>query len=284
MDNIITKLYGGLGNQMFQYAAGRALSLRNNSALKLDLSWFANVCRNITRPFLLRVFDIDIVEASPEEISKFVPSMLRKILRFYNHKTYIKENQFSFNKNTLNLNGNFYLDGYWQSEKYFKDFENIIRKDFTLKNIGNETQRISNTIKNTKNSLSIHIRRGDYIKNPRVNNYHGVCSMEYYKDAIGCVKNKVGDVGLFIFSDDIEWAKEQELFSGATFISSTKIKDYEEMFLMSLCKHNIIANSSFSWWGAWLNNNPNKIIIAPQKWFNVSKDTSDLIPENWIRM
>jgi len=281
---VIVKLYGGLGNQMFQYAVGRTLSLKNKDVLKFDLSWFDDTGDDINRPFKLSVFNIDINEADKERVNKIVPGRIRRILGLYDHKEYIKEKHFNFDEDVINLKGGVYLDGYWQSWKYFSDVEDVIKEDFTLKNgFGEESNKIADIIKNN-NSVSLHVRRGDYVQNVKTNAYHGTCSMEYYKKAIEYIKNKVGDIKLFIFSDDIAWAKEQELFKGSVFVSRSEIKDYEEMILMSLCEHNIVANSSFSWWGAWLNRNNNKIVIAPKRWFNIPKDTSDLIPNDWVRV
>lgn len=283
---IIVKLHGGLGNQMFQYAVGRALSLKNNDFLKMDLFWFGNVGDDIERPFKLNVFNVDIVEASDVEVKNIVPNKIFKKLGLYNHKKYIKEKHFHFDPEIIKLRGNVYLDGYWQSEKYFKDVKNVIRKDFELKNsLSDKAQASVDLIRRSiDNPISLHIRRGDYTQNPKTKAYHGLCSLDYYRKAIEYIKNKIGNIKLFVFSDDIKWAKEQELFNGAIFVSAPEIKDYEEMYLMSLCEHNIIANSSFSWWGAWLNKNQNKIVVAPKKWFNVPKDTSDLIPGDWIRI
>ncbi len=281
---IIVKIHAGLGNQMFQYSLGRALSLRSKDELKFDLSWFNDTGDDINRPFKLDIFDIDIKEADENKVKNIVPGKWKRLLGLYDHKKYIKEKHFNFDEDVINLKGDVYLDGYWQSWKYFSDFEDVIRKDLILKDgFGAEAEKISNIIKDN-NSVSLHVRRGDYVQNLKTNAYHGTCSMEYYKKAIEYIKNKVGDMKLFIFSDDIEWAKEQELFKGATFVSHPGIKDYEEIMLMSLCKYNIVANSSFSWWGAWLNSNNNKIVVAPSKWFNVPKDTSDLIPDNWVRV
>ncbi len=283
---IIVKLYGGLGNQMFQYAAGRALSLRNLDTLKLDLSWFKNVGNDAERPFRLNVFDIKVDEVSEAEIKNFIPkNKLFRILGLYDHRKYIKERHFDFDPNLLNLEGDVYLDGYWQSEKYFQDFAHQIREDFRLKlPLSVAAQEMKERICRVENSVAVHIRRGDYVRNPKTFLYHGVCPLEYYEKALSYLRRKVGDVTLFVFSDEIEWAKGQKLFENAIFVSSPELQDYEEMYLMSLCRHNVIANSSFSWWGAWLNRNENKIVVAPKRWFNVTKDTSNLIPRDWIRV
>jgi len=180
-----------------------------------------------------------------------------------------------------------YLEGYWGSEKYFKDIENIIRKEFTLKDKPDAiNQKMISRIKNC-DSVSIHIRRGDYIFDEKTNKYHGVCNLDYYLKAIALVAKKVKKPYFFIFSDDIRWAKQNLHLKFPCVYVNHNIgkKDYEDLRLMSNCCHNIIANSSFSWWGAWLNKNKDKIVIAPKKWFtDKSINTKDLIPKQWLKI
>ena len=280
---IIVKLSGGLGNQMFQYAASRSLALRNNDILKFDLSWFKNL-GDTNRYFKLYVFNIiNIAEATEEEIRNLKPTRLLRFLKLYNQQMYFKEKYFNFDPEILKLKGDIYLDGYWQSEKYFKDFDSVIRQEFNLKNpISVEAQNISLKII-SDNSVSIHVRRGDYVSSPKTFAYHGVCSLPYYKQAIDIMKGKLKNPVFYIFSDDMQWVKEKLKIDGdIVYVSRLEIKDYEEMILMSQCKNNIIANSSFSWWAGWLNKDHQKIVIAPQKWFNLQKNIKDLIPEKWI--
>lgn len=279
---IIIHLSGGLGNQMFQYAVGRAFSMRNKDVVKLDCSWFeSHHMTDTDRPYKLDIFSLEAERATDQEIKALKPSIVLRKIGW--GKYYHKEKTFEFDPNVMLLQGDIYLDGYWQSEKYFKDFENVIRKDFSLKHpLSRIAQRIEEEIRNTSGAVSLHIRRGDYVSSAKTNAFHGTCSLEYYGKAINYIKNRVGNGMLFVFSDDIEWAKEQELFEGATFVSSPEIKDYEEMVLMSKCNHHITANSSFSWWGAWLNPSQEKIVVAPKQWFwQGNNNTKDLIPENW---
>ena len=206
-------------------------------------------------------------------------------LLYTNDSIYVSEKSSYLNKKTLkNNNQNIYLDGYWQNEKYFNDIEKVILKEFTLKNeFLIKNKKLKETIKNT-NSISIHIRRSDYIKNKKTNEIHGVCTTDYYQKAIKKIIENNNNIHIFVFSDDILWAKNNLKFNfPISFIVGNK--DYEDLILMSLCKHNIIANSSFSWWGAWLNKNPKKIVIAPQRWFNnLNKNKQNPIPQKWIRM
>lgn len=140
-------------------------------------------------------------------------------------------------------------------------------------------------INSTTQSVCIHIRRGDYVENPHTNQVHGILPVEYYAKAIQMIRDSLNSPSFFIFSDDPKWLREQAIFKGMNIISNTKNKDWEEMYLMSQCSHHIIANSSFSWWGAWLAENPDQIVIAPKKWFNdESFERTDKIPDDWIRI
>lgn len=298
---IIVKLNGGLGNQMFQYALGRHLAEKNSTLLKLNLTDFE---KYKLRKFGLHCFDIWDHIASKEEIetfrknnsrlSKFV-SKTRKRLSFsfnstcdfYQDTIVLKEKQFSFDASVLEVKGNIYLDGYWQSEKYFSAIRDILLKEFAIKYEQNfKNKELTKLISNTE-SVSIHFRRGDYAHNPETNQYHGLCTFDYYQKAVNIIVQKFPNCHFFIFSDDHTWVNENfKLSYPVTMVDhNDDITNYEDLRLMSFCKHNIIANSSFSWWGAWLNINPDKIVIAPGKWFNNEKiDIKDLIPEGWIRI
>jgi len=274
---IIIQLKGGLGNQMFQYAMGRRVAHANNTDLKLDISWFNNIGVNYTpRKYSLQPFNIIENFASINEIKALKRGRIHNLT-----KRILTKERFS---------NNVYLSGYWQNEKYFKDIEDIIRKEFTLKKpIRNKYIDLINHT----NSVSLHIRRGDYVINPEYRKTLGACPLSYYHKAIRNILNFVTHPHFFIFSDDIKWAKNNLKFKHpVTFVSNKEqylLKntntDYEDLILMSKCKHNIIANSSFSWWGAWLNSNPDKIVIAPKKWFNdLSLTNKDLIPELWMKI
>ncbi|MCK5285791.1 MAG: alpha-1,2-fucosyltransferase [Candidatus Pacebacteria bacterium] len=285
---IITKLQGGLGNQMFQYAVGRFLVEKNKTTLKLDLSFYNKKQNGLQRNYSLNCFNIIKNIAKDDEINKLKKYKWEKGIKnfihnlfFANKAIYIKEEQFNFNEKSINTSSNIYLDGYWQNEKYFKDIKNILYDEFTLNNESQvKNTKLEEEIKNS-NSVSLHIRRTDYlIKSHK----YEICNLEYYKKAIDKIALTNKNIKIFIFSDDISWSKNNlKTNFPTTFISNNK--DYEDLILMSLCKHNIIANSSFSWWGAWLNKNPNKIIITPKKWLNNStKNTKGLIPKSWIKM
>lgn len=293
---IIVKLMGGLGNQMFQYAVARALSIKNNTNLLLDVSFYENQIGVTERKFELDVFNIKAEIPAITEIKKiykkyFEKSIRNKILFFLNpDKAGLIYNDTSFNFDLCIYQAeykNIYLNGYFQSEKYFKDIKDIIQRDFTLINtISNKSEQVLKKIKKLE-SVSIHLRRGDYVNDFKTNQVHGVCSLDYYENAINYINRNNKNICYFVFSDDIEWTKANLKIDGdVEFVDSNDPdKNYEDMFLMSQCKHNIIANSSFSWWGAWLNQNPDKIVIVPKKWFNDSnRNIQDLIPETWIKI
>lgn len=245
-------LKGGLGNQMFQYAYGRKLEL-SGKKIAFDISFFYGnkSGKDTERVFGLNHFNL-------ETKAQFLKKNKENLFEIICHKI----------QNKIWANNSFY-----QSEKYFKEIDLQIRKEFTLKNpLSQNAEKILEQIKNNQNSISIHIRRGDYVNNPETNKYHGTCSLEYYEKAINLIKEKNSPQtpnqmpNFYIFTDDPKWAKENLKIENAVFVSDFNLEDYEEMFLMSKCKHNIIANSTFSWWGAWLNEKPDKIVIAPKKW------------------
>lgn len=290
---IIVKIIGGLGNQLFQYALGKHLALLNNTELKLDITGFDEYKLHA---YSLGHFNVAENFATEKEIRKFKKYQRRPGRWWFlynrliaNEHKYVQEKQFHFDPQILEIRGDAYLDGYWQTEKYFKDIEDIIRKEVTVKSPlqGKDTD-IAREIEAT-NSIMVHIRRGDYVSNPQANEYHGTCGLDYYRKAIAIIAEKVGTPHIFVFSDDHEWVKNNIVLGyPTTYVDHNNAdKNYEDLRLMSLCKHHIIANSSFSWWGAWLSQNPHKIVVGPSRWFNNPKkkaNTSDVLPEGWISL
>lgn len=272
---IIVKITGGLGNQMFQYAVGRNLAYINDTELKLDIKTY-DVYKN--RMFNLDNLSIKASIASEEEINRLrmKDDLLSKIflkvcnvVNFQGNHTYVKEKQDYFDPSILEISGDAYLEGFWQTEKYFVGISDILRTEFTAKKpLKGVNKEISKSIRET-NSISVHLRRGDYVSNPIINTKFGTCSIEYYQKAISKIIKITNDPHFFVFSDDMEWTKENlKLNHPVTYVEHNSSEHpYEDLRLMSLCKHNIIANSSFSWWGAWLNDNRQKVVIAPRKWF-----------------
>ncbi len=272
---------GGLGNQMFQYAFYRTLEFSGKEVC-LDISEFTGYDLHngfeLKRIFNLNPRFIDTKTAMRVK-SNFFLKALRK-LRVYSYL--IEQTDFGYADYYLGYRLPHFFKGYWQSEKYFSKIQDQIRKDFSFKELDQVNQEYANKI-NQSQSVSIHVRRGDYAKHPL---HGGICTKEYYLQAVKFILDTVDNPQFFVFSDDINWCKENLAIKDASFINGNNGENsYKDMQLMSLCKHNIIANSSFSWWGAWLNPNPTKMIIAPKKWFNDPKiNIKDLLPEQWIRL
>ena len=275
------KLWGGLGNQMFQYALGRSLALKNRTYLQLDLSEYQDkneAADYISRNFELDLFNVNYITESKENF------IVTKILNYTSPVKYVQENGYVYDPSVLEKKGRLYLYGYWQCENYFKSIEDTIREDFTFKKQPNaaNTQYLNQIAK--VNAVSIHFRRGDYVTVQTAVNFNGICTVDYYKNAIAQIKSKVENPHFFVFSDDLSWVKENIDFKDPhTYVDGNSGEySYEDMRLMAACKHNIIANSTFSWWGAWLNHNKDKVVVAPQNWFKTEK--TDIIPDNWIKI
>ena len=286
---IIVRVTGGLGNQMFQYAMYKSLE-KKGKLVKLDSKSFYETKKEHNGYELERIFDIKPNKPTKEDLEKFDEnniSTLFKIKRklFGDKKFVYDTKEYVFNKDVYKLK-NSYLNGYWQSIKYFEGIENDIKKDFQFKNqLDNKNLEILNEIENS-NSISIHIRRGDYMSHENYNMYGCIATPTYYKKAIKVIEEKVENPTFFVFSNDMDWVKKNIQINSRVFYIDINSGNgsYKDMQLMSNCKHNIIANSSFSWWGAWLNENKNKIVIAPKKWINredVDSDKIELFCEGW---
>ena len=285
---LIVKFNGGLGNQMFQWAFGRAVEKKTGLKTIFDMSFFK---KNYSRPFELNVFNAN-VEGVEDFLTKLKIELIWKLRKKLAGKKFMgtvvySEHSFEYDKNALKQEAGTFFEGFFQSEKYFKEVEQDLREDFGFKVLPDEqNQQTIEKIQST-NSVSLHIRRGDYVQKKRYQNVYATCSLDYYKRGVELIAEKHENPTLFIFSDDIEWVKENlKLPYESVYVShNTGAKSFEDMRLMSLCRHNVIANSSFSWWAAWLNNNKEKIVIAPQRWFKDEKIVqTDVIPENWIRI
>lgn len=290
---VVSNILGGIGNQMFQYAAGRALASKLRVPLMLDVSGFQGY--QLHNGFeLSNVFEDTTPLANKSDLFALMGwqsnIIIRKILlrpqfSALRNRRFIVEPHFHYWPDFEKISASAYLTGYWQSERYFKSIESTIRNDFTFKlPMSAENKKIADKISQC-NAISLHIRRGDYIKNATTLAIHGVCSLDYYYAAIKYIDEKVMQPTFFIFSDDMSWVKNNFLLNHpCEYININHgTESYNDMRLMSLCAHNIIANSSFSWWGAWLNKSKSKIVIYPKKWFqDATKNTKDLHPENWI--
>ena len=287
-DSVIIKLNGGLGNQMFQWALARMIQVTKGIDISLDMSYFG---KRYARAYELNIFKMqpEFVENS---ITKFKLSLIWALRKSMNGKKFLgytlySEKQFNFEERINEIDPNTYIEGFFQSELYFKDIENKLREDFQFTApLSGKNKEIIDEIA-SKDSISVHIRRGDYVQKERYKNLYANCGLDYYKRAVDYIAKSCNKPVLLVFSDDIEWVKENlKLDYPCIFVShNTGAQSYEDMRLMSLCTHNIIANSSFSWWGAWLNNNHNKIVVAPKKWFNDDEIIqTDVIPKTWIQL
>lgn len=283
---IAIELIGGLGNQMFQYAAAKALALHRNEDILIDKRLFASY---ELHNYSLNHFNIKALFL--EEKIVFNPSFSNRVKAVISGKKIFKkyqEDDLSYDESFFKIpHRNIYLKGYFQSEKYFIRYEDQIRKEFEITApLKQQTFDMLNVI-GSVNSVSLHIRRGDYVTNSEANAVHGTCDLNYYHRAIDSINKKIEDAVFFIFSDDIDWAKQNLKTINKTYFVdfNDASTNYEDIKLMSNCKHNIIANSSFSWWGAWLNRNKGKIVIAPKKWFNTDAHNSkDILPESWLKI
>ncbi|MCK5825183.1 MAG: alpha-1,2-fucosyltransferase [Ichthyobacteriaceae bacterium] len=281
---LYVNLYGGIGNQMFQYALVRSISVINKIDFRLDTSSFNN---DILRKNSLLHFNIEenIFEDN-KEIKHPNNKITEKLYYLFDKygfpvNDFIKEKEeYVFCSDILNYKKG-HLDGYWQSYKYFENIRVELLHDFKLKiGFNSDNKKIFNDIE-TSNSVSVHIRRGDYLKYNKYNTF----GMEYYETAFELIDMKIENPKYFVFSDDISWAKDNLKLNNVVFVDvNSGDEGYNDLILMSNCKHNIIANSSFSWWGAWLNNNLNKFVVTPKKWINGYENFNDLIPETWISL
>lgn len=291
---IITQLNGGLGNQMFQYALAKVLATQNNDDLYLDLSPFTDTKNGDTpRTYGLSIFGINNPECSTYDRIRLGDE--NPILKMINRtlgtsfdttpSSLVKERQHAFDPKVLELKGDLYLRGFWQSEKYFLKYRDLILETFSFKKkLSKKSVELLKKIE-IRNSISVHVRRGDYANNPSTKKYHGLCGLGYYRRAVALIKKLSINPTYFVFSDDPEWCKSNLELPGKTiFVSHNKgSHSWEDMRLMSACKHHIIANSSFSWWGAWLSRYPDKIVIAPKKWVADPRvQMPDIIPEGWV--
>ncbi len=307
---IILKLQAGLGNQMFQYAYARALALRSSKILEepvelgLDIRWFGDINEKDTkRHYALAPFNIQAPVLPDHEAERALgfrdwkaTAFLRKLIRKIKRDVF-GWSDYVFHSFACGPRMNACIEGYWwNSELYFIDYADDIRKEFTLKQpLGDAATAVKKEIETVAQNggipVLIHVRRGDYVTNIHAGSFHGAKDISYYDDAAATLFKKLGEdktsrIHFFVVSDDIAWVKENlKIKANVTYVSRPGIKDYEEMPLMSLCHHHIISNSTFSWWGAWLSENQNKIVIGPKQWVLDPKvNTRDVMPQGWLRV
>ena len=291
---ICVRLMGGLGNQLFQYATGRALAARCRSRLWLDASFLAASGDHTRRRFELPVFRIE-ARIAPAALGSWTRRWGRgnrrqRVLRwlpFLSPLRYLPETPLQFTPSVLEARGNVYLDGFWQSERYFGSIRPLLLKELDFAHApDDDTARLVAEVRSCA-SVAVHVRRGDYVTSPAANEIHGVLGIEYYRAAVEVVRQRVPDPVVFVFSDDPEWAAAHLTFEVPTvYVSHNQgARNHEDLRIMRTCRHQIIANSSFSWWGAWLNQNPAKVVVAPRRWYRAEHpDVSYMIPDGWIRL
>lgn len=283
---ITVRLIGGLGNQMFQYAAGRSLADKLGVELALDARAFAQ--------YKLHAFGLQKLKVRcrlPEDKDlpryPFIQQQFLKRLPWMGalFNSYIQPS-FAFDKAWDNLRDGVYLDGYFQSEKYFKRIRNELIHDFIPNSALNAQNQNNLKEIGSCDSVMVHLRRGDYLSNPTFMKVHGVCSLEYYRKAIELIKSKRSTFRFFIFSDDLDYARDNlNLGADAFFVDGNGHHPEMDLYLMSKCRHHIIANSTFSWWGAWLAKHSEQIVITPEPWFDdFNDDVSDLLPAEWHKL
>jgi hypothetical protein len=294
---VIVTLGGGLGNQLFQYATGKQVAQRNNTSLKMYISNFKN---EVGRSYKLGYFNIKEDFATEAEVDRLIgpyysETMYAKLYRKldsyrpkYKRRYYREDEYWGFEPAVMQTRSNILLEGFWQHHKYVEQFPAILKQELTLKPEYESHADIMLRIANDENAVSLHFRRGDYQSDPNNLNFFGLVPLDYYYNAINYILARVPGATFYIFSDDLDWVKNN-LQSDATIVFvdlEGGTKDYVELDAMSKCRHNVIANSSFSWWAAYLNKNQDKIVIAPKKWVVDEQQNSKVQVQlpGWIKM
>jgi len=292
---IMIQLTGGLGNQMFQYAAGRALASRHSTDLKLDISWYSEATKGTERIFGLDRFSITAEIAMPDEIYRFAQPKLGMLglIQSLRARLGLSQNQRVREQEWISVfrfastRRNYQLTGYWQSEEYFKESRATLLKEFELKTTpSHQSHAIAQHIRDSQ-SVSLHVRRGDYVSNPKYTHKYGVLPLQYYSNAVRYITDCIENPLFFVFSDDPAWVFEHlEIPFPMHIVDHNGSENpHEDIWLMSKCNHHIIANSSFSWWGAWLGQHPNKIVCSPARWYAGREvQPENLIPKEWIQL
>lgn len=284
---IIIEASGGLGNQMFQYALYKKLEFLNKDVV-FDTSFFRS--KQDLRELEIGVFGVQYRSISDKEVAcirgyGYQDSIVDKIRYKLKTSKYLiyRDTIECFQPEVLEMD-EVYLCGYWQSENYFKDIREQILQEFTFPASVVKNNEVLTNRMQSENSVSIHVRRSDYLTEQNLKVYGNICTEKYYNNAIGYTEQNVDNPHYYVFTDDLAWAKEYFKGDNYTIVGENRGKDsYIDMYLMSKCKHNIIANSSFSWWGAWLNQNPDKKVLAPKKWFH-NHEKEEIVCEDWIRI
>jgi hypothetical protein len=292
---IRVRLEGGLGNQLFQYAAGRALAVRHGCGLELDASWYQDIQTGVTaRGFELGHFKCvaDITVPRKKYLFSKFPLILR-INQWMPGFSIYREVGMSFNEQFWLLPDQTYLIGYWQSYRYADEILSLLKSELEpTRPLSLDNQLIAQKISSTS-SVALHIRRGDYVSLVAASKHHGALGISYYQAALRRIRDQISSPTIFVFSDEPEWCRSNLLLddADATFVGNNSGPSaWQDLILMSHCEHHIIANSSFSWWGAFLADlrrpSAQRIVIAPRRWFNTNayQDVSDRLPYHWVKL
>lgn len=274
---------GGMGNQMFQYSLGRLLSLEYNQELTLDLSFLKN--KNQPKDFVYRDYDLNIFNINANVIDELPRKKLARIQEHPN--AYLVPDIVAKVGPYIKSGFDILLEGYFQKNDYIEKIKTSLRQDFTLKKpLSSRSQDLLEKIKSTE-SVCLNVRRGDYVDNPNSSAFHGFHGVKYFSEALSSFHN-LKEISLYVFSDDLKWCEENIRFDyPIQYIDHTyKGQNFGEYLeLMKGCKHFIIPNSTFGWWAAWLNENPQKIVTTPRRWFlNDNASTVGLKPDQWIEI
>ena len=274
---VVVRIMGGLGNQLFQYAAGRRLAAHHNVPLRLDLSWYNNHPADETP----RHYELGGLKTEQRVFDRSLPAKVIRRLRNERFTHYV-EDHFQFNASVLQLPRHSWLIGHFLSPAYFEDTRpQLLAEIQPAHPLSPASAQLLATIQAASESVSLHIRRGDYLTNPYAIKSHGVLPQTYYQQALRHLALKKPAV--YVFSDDIEWCQQHLKLDAELHFVDHSASSIEDLMLMSACRHNIIANSSFSWWGGWLNQNPAKTVIAPKRWSpDATVDVAALLPKQWI--
>jgi len=291
---LIVKLKGGLGNQLFQYAFGRALSMQANQALVLDISHFGKTRQGETpRAFCLHHYGIAARVGLPWWAQKAWRLRKGRMMKTFGELGLgkireVRETSFRYEKIDAPAGrGLWSYEGYWQAPRYFEQARPFLLKELVpVRAAQGMNEEVLNQIRQS-NAVSVHIRRGDYVSDAAISAFHGICGLNYYRDAMQGIGEQIQDPVFYVFSDDIAWAKSHiQSIHPMVFVDHNDDETaFEDLRLMSECRHHIIANSSFSWWAAWLNPRAEKKVIAPRRWFaDTTVSCDDLIPDTWSRI
>lgn len=278
---ILAKITGGLGNQLFQYAVGRAVAMHHQVSLKLDITAYESY--ELHNGYRLDQFNIEAGIASREEISRLKgakpwPWIILRRAGLGKKKTYYQEKQRTIYDPAVFEENERYLDGYWQNESYFSSIKDTLLRELSpLAPLSSRAYACALQIREV-NAVSIHVRRGDYLNHPEI----GVLDVNYYKKAVNYINTKVKNPVFFVFSNDLEWCEKHLRFIDEPKYFMSMQSEIDDLMLMSKCQHNVIANSSFSWWAAWLNLCPNKIVIAPKNWMARNPNGYKWAVEGWL--